>query len=295
MIKQMNAILLTGGTSFIGRNVLPSLQNCYYIAAPGHTELDVCSQKNVDEYLATNHFNILIHLAAGRRGEDETKRSLEILRSFFLFKRRADRFQKILYIGSGAEYDQAHNIKTVTEYDIGKNIPKAPYALAKYILNNAARKSVNIYNLRIFGCYGPFEDSSRFFHHAIDCCLKNKPITIRQDCYFNYLYVEDLAYIMRWFIENKPQYHDYNVASGKPVLLSEIAQIIAGKMGNLKGIEILKKGLNNDYTASNQRLLSEIKNLKFTSMEEGINKQIAWQSSVVSPKKACVDCNRHAH
>jgi GDP-L-fucose synthase len=273
------SILLTGGTSFIGRNILPLLQDYYSVTAPRHTELDVCDQKIIDKYLTVNNFDILIHLAAGHRNENEKKRALEILRSFFMLKKYSDGFQKILYIGSGAEYDQDYDIKTVAEDDIGKNIPKTPYALAKYILNDITRKSENIYNLRIFGCYGPFEASSRFVHHAITCCLKNEPITIRQDCYFEYLYVTDLVYIIRWFIENKPHYHDYNLVPGKPVLLSEIAQIVAQKMGNLKGIKILKEGLNNEYTANNQRLLSEIKNLKFTSMDEGIDRQIAWQKS----------------
>ena len=41
-------------------------------------------------------------------------------------------------------------------------------------------------------------------------------------------------------------------------------------------IVLLKDGLNNEYTASNDRLLSEFKK-EFISIEEGIEMQIEWE------------------
>ena len=85
----------------------------------------------------------------------------------------------------------------VSEEEFGRYVPEDDYGRAKFIMNEISTHSENIYNLRIFGCFGPNEYSDKFITHAIRCCIKNEPITIRQDCYFDYLYVDDYAkYLM---------------------------------------------------------------------------------------------------
>jgi nucleoside-diphosphate-sugar epimerase len=114
---------------------------------------------------------------------------------------------------------------------------------------------------------------------VIDSCLRNEEFVIHKDCRFDYLYIEDAARVVLWFIEHEPHHHDYNVVSGKPLLLSELARIVMQKMGNSNGIRIL--GQNTEYTASNARLLREIGDFKLTSISEGIDKQIAWQKEQI--------------
>jgi hypothetical protein len=48
-----------------------------------------------------------------------------------------------------------------------------------------------------------------------------------------------------------------------------------------KQIIIEKKGWNNEYTACNDRLLNEIGNFQFTSLHDGIVKQIKWQRGLL--------------
>jgi GDP-L-fucose synthase len=95
------------------------------------------------------------------------------------------------------------------------------------------------------------------------------------------LYVEDLAYIFEWFIENEPKYHDYNIATGQPISLENIAKIVAEQMNNSKNIQIAQQGWNKEYTADNSRLLNEMKDFNFTTITEGIAKQIKWQLTEV--------------
>jgi GDP-L-fucose synthase len=280
----MKRILVTGGTSFIGRNILPLLTRYYDITAPKRDELNFVDKQQVDSYLQGKTFDVLIHLAvpnpSGNPLDSFEHRFEHILRAFLCFENHAHEFKKILYFGSGAEYGKTHDIKMAQENDIGKIIPEDGYGFAKYILNDIVRKSSNIYNLRLFGCYGPTDARTKFIRDAIDSCLKNESIAIRQDCYFDYLYVEDLAEIIHWFIENDLRYHDYNVVTGKAVSLSYIAKIIAGKMGNKNPVKIAKEGLNKEYTASNNRLLAELGDFIFTSLGDGIDKQITWQKDM---------------
>ncbi|MBQ8435517.1 MAG: hypothetical protein IJX24_05865, partial [Oscillospiraceae bacterium] len=68
----------------------------------------------------------------------------------------------------------------------------------------------------------------------------------------------------------------YNVTS-EHVYLSEIAAIVKEKMNSEQPITILNDGLNFEYTGSNKRLLKEIGEYDFISLEEGIKKQIQSQ------------------
>lgn len=274
-------ILLTGGTGFIGGNILPILQKKYEVKSPRRNELNINDESSVDEYLSNNKFDILIHSAnitPGKNSADKMENMLEYtIKAFLNFQKHSDKFEKIFYFGSGAEYDKRKDIVLIKETDIGNSIPVDPYGLAKYVINQIARGSKNIYNLRIFGCYGPTDAKTKFIRDCIDCCLEHKPITIRQNCYFDYMYVEDLARIIDKMINSELKYHDYNICTGKRIDLLTIAKIIDKKMQNNQGIKIAQKGLNKEYTANNARLLSDIGTFNYTCIEDGIQKQIDWQ------------------
>lgn len=274
-------ILLTGGTGFIGGNILPILQKKYEVKFPRRNELNINDESSVDEYLSNNKFDILIHSAnitPGKNSVDKMENMLEYtIKAFLNFQKHSDKFEKIFYFGSGAEYDKRKDIVLIKETDIGNSIPVDPYGLAKYVINQIARGSKNIYNLRIFGCYGPTDAKTKFIRDCIDCCLEHKPITIRQNCYFDYMYVEDLARIIDKMINSELNYHDYNICTGKRIDLLTIAKIIDKKMQNNQGIKIGQEGLNKEYTANNARLLSDIGTFDYTCIEDGIQKQIDWQ------------------
>ena len=274
-------LLLTGGSGFIGRNVLPVLRDAFLVDAPPRSELNLLDETSVESYVRRGTYDVVVHLAnstPAKNPKDKPDRILaDSLRAYFNLRRNADAFGKMLYIGSGAEYDKRFPIVSVSESDIGLHVPIDDYGFAKYVMNENARLSANIYNLRIFGCYGPTDAKSKFIRDAIDCCLDGRAITIRQDCMFDYMYVVDLAEVIERFANVEPRFHDYNICSGKRVALSEIAAIVAKKMDNEYALDIATPGWNREYTASNARFLSEFPDFAFTSLEKGIEAQIEWQ------------------
>ncbi|MGN1078937.1 MAG: NAD-dependent epimerase/dehydratase family protein [Alphaproteobacteria bacterium] len=277
----MKKILLTGGTGFIGRNILPILQEKYDVFAPNRAELNVNDQKSIDMWLDKNDVDILVHCAIVNpaKTEDRNRNVLnDTLKSFLCFNRHA--FEKIVYIGSGAEYDKSSDIIDVSEEDIGKNIPTDEYGLAKYALNEIARSSENIINLRIFGCYGPAEPERRFIRHAIECCLKSEPVSIRQDCQFSYVYVKDLGQAVLRVLETTTKFRDYNICSDFSYKLSDLAEIVKKQMRNFLATNVLTPGLNKAYTGKNSRFKNEFPDFEFTPIEQGIAEQIVWQRSL---------------
>lgn len=276
----MKKVLLTGSTGFIGRNIKPLLETQYEVVFPTRSELDLRDSEAVAEYVRKGGFDVIVQSANPNpvknsvhdTSEKMFEDSMRIFMNFYNIRRECG---KLIYFGSGAEYGKNRDISMASEECINDYIPQDQYGLAKLYMNELARKSDNVYNFRIFGCYGPYDHESKFLTHVIRCCLRGENITIRQNCYFDYTLVFDLAKVISYFIDNEVKYHDYNVCSGVPVSLMEIAQKIKEQMGSRAEIVVLNQGLNKEYTADNSRLLKEMNNQNvFTSLDEGIKIQI---------------------
>lgn len=273
-------ILLTGGSGFIGKNIIRILGQKYNIVAPNRSELNIVDQNSVDEYLKNNKFDVVIHCAILNPSKNANDKAEDILdytmRGLFNLKKHERELKKIIYIGSGAEFDKSSDIVDVTESDIGTIIPKDSYGYAKYILNQIANTSENIYNLRIFGCYGQGEQERRLIRSVITNILENKNIQINQDCYFSYILVDDLVKLIDWFLINTPKYHDYNICNPQKYKLLEIVKIVRAELNSNADIVIAKSGLNKEYSGCCSRLLKEIPNFEFTPIEKGIKQEIDW-------------------
>ena len=273
----MNRVLVTGTTGFVGRNVCPYLKTKYETFSPNRSELNLLDATEVRNYIKENNIETVINLANPNPVKNELDKKENFfedsIRIFMNLYESRDLYQMMYTLGSGAEFDKSSDIVLAKEEDL-LTIPYDTYGLAKYTINRIIEKDEKQCNLRIFGCFGPTDHESKFITHAIRCCMNHEDITIRQDCYFDYIHVFDLRYIFSYFIENEPLYRAYNVCSSKRVLLSEIAEIVKKEMNSSSNIVILNEGLNNEYTGSNQRLLDEMKGYEFISLEEGIKMQI---------------------
>ena len=108
--------------------------------------------------------------------------------------------------------------------------------------------------------------------NAINQALRGQDIVINQNVVFDYLFVEDMQKIVEYFITNIPQHKIINITPTQSISLLEIADIVKDISGNNCKIEVKNSVMNNEYTGNNSVLLSEIKDLKFTSMQEGLLK-----------------------
>lgn len=274
-------VLLTGKTGFIGRNIEKDLGEICDLYTPDRKQLNLLDEQQVRDYLKKNNIQIVIHAANPNPVKNKLdKKELmfeDSMRIFMNFYNAMDCFEYMYILGSGAEYDKSKEIHMITENEIGRSIPYDGYGLAKYIMNELAQKSEKICNLRLFACYGPTDHSSKFITHAIRCCMANEDITIRQNCYFDYMYVADLVKILEYFIYHIPKWHSYNICTAKRYSLKEIAEIVKEQMKTNNKIVFQKKGWNNEYTGSNQRLLEEIGNYSFVNIYDGIAMQIEYE------------------
>lgn len=280
----MLKILITGGSGFIGRNVIDFLarkNEKYIVYAPSSKELDCLNEKQVTQYLEKHHFDYVLHFAVYAKRpdnqKDDTKKVEYNLRIFLNFAQNINLYGKMFYLGSGAEYDKRFPIVKVREETVGATIPVDTYGLMKYTIGQLIESSQNIYNFRLFGIFGKYEYYPLKFISNVCCkAIKNLPLSISQDVCFDYLWIEDFCRMLECFLQNEPKYHTYNLVSGKTVRLSEICQIVLKVSKKDLPVLICREGMGNEYTARCDRFLDEFPQFEYTPLEKSIEKLYDW-------------------
>ena len=268
-------LLITGSNGFIGRNLTEWFNEKYSIKSPDRRKLDLLDKNAVEKYLEKEQFDIIIHAANTNNTRNNTVSSYNVLdrnlRMFFNLERCNMYYGKMLYFGSGAEYDMQHYIPQMKEGYFGTNIPQDAYGFSKYIMSRVSEQNNNIYDLRLFGVYGKYEEwERRFISNAICRALKGKNITIQKNIYFDYLWIDDLCRIVEWFVKEEPVYKQYNVCRGSRIDLYTLAYMIREILNIDCEIIVGEQGWKPEYTGNNKRLLQEIGDFQFTGFKESI-------------------------
>ena len=276
----MMRILITGGSGFIGRNLAYQLAPVYDVSAPSPAELDLLKAQGVREYLSTHRFDVVVHAATTRSNRRLGARA-DLLdrncRMFFNMVRNQGRFGKMIHFGSGAEYDLVELPARVREDYFDTRVPADPYGFSKYICAKHIERSERLVDLRLFGVFGAYEDYTvRFISNACCRALNGLPIVVRQDVVFDYLYIKDLARITMWFIENEARHKAYNVCTGRPVALTELARIVAQVSRRNPSVSVMTKGTGHEYSGDNSRMLAEMGGYRFWDLEASIHDLYSW-------------------
>lgn len=270
----MKKILLTGSTGFIGKNLKEYLQQMdYELLTPTHEELDLLDSVAVSEYLLSQkNIDVVIHSAnINMMSAEEYDILNSSLRMFYNFEKNKASFGRMYYLSSAAEYDRRKLDVMVREESFGTYIPTDSYGFTKYIMHKEAEKDNNIYGLSLFGVYGKYEEwQRRFISSNIVRSLKGLPMTLSQNAMFDFLYVDDLCKIVEWFIGHEPKHKHYNVCTGQPVALLDLAEMINGVSGLGREIQIAKAGWQSEYSGDNSRLLAEMGQFHFADKKRSI-------------------------
>lgn len=273
-------ILIVGGNSFIGRNIYEQLCDKYDITCLTRQELDLLDCNKVRDYIKCNWFDVIIHTAtydaAPKHSLKDPQRVLENnLRMFFNVANLNNSFGKLLYFGSGAEFNRSYWTSNMTEEYLGKHIPEDQYGFSKYITSKYTENSDNLYNLRIFSVFGKYEDPLvRFISNAILSSINNETIVINGNHSYDFLYIDDLVKIVDWFINNKPKHHIYNICTNNPHNLVDIAQKIKKITGKNTRINVGKEK-KISYSGNNSLYLQEIP-FVFEDIDVSLEKLYNW-------------------
>ncbi|MEM0465167.1 MAG: NAD(P)-dependent oxidoreductase [Candidatus Pacearchaeota archaeon] len=269
-------ILITGGNGFIAKNLFEQLKDDYNLTVTTRNELDLTDSQKVFEYIEKNKFRIIIHTAnydaAPKHSKKDPEKVLENnLKMFFNIVRCNIFFDKMIYFGSGAEYSRNFWVPKMREDYFDKNVPTDQYGFSKYVMTKYTLNSEKIYNLRLFAVFGKYEDwKTRIIPSICKDILFNKPIEIEQNKFYDFLHVNDLVKIVKWFIENEPKYKVYNVCTGKINDFRTIAEKLLRYSGKKLDIIIKNPVLGTEYSGDNTLLLNELKDFRFSNFDRDI-------------------------
>lgn len=84
--------------------------------------------------------------------------------------------------------------------------------------------------------------------------------------------MDDVINIVKRILREDLQYHDFNITSGEVFYLSEIAEIISNISGKHNPVIFENEGLNLEYTGSNERIINQLRNFKFTEIADSLKK-----------------------
>lgn len=265
MANHRKTVLITGAgpTGVTGRAIREYLENDYIILAPSSKELDLTDDAIVRSYFDSHHIDFVVHCATYRSNISQTTHLVDEefesnLRMYFNLAAQSEKFQKMVYLGSGAEYNKTRPIVNISEDQFGESVPKDKYGFGKYIMNQHCRSSKNIYNLRMFGTLNKYE---RYTKNVVcNLCAKavmGVPLTLRQDVKFSWIDIKDIAKAIKYLFDHDVKRHDYNVALPQSYTLSAIAKMVCSLTSKKLQVIFGNAGFNAEYTCSTGRFDNE--------------------------------------
>jgi nucleoside-diphosphate-sugar epimerase len=223
-------ILITGANGFIGSNIIKMISDPNIIFFKGTRKtIDLFSIDNLYKYIINNKIDGIIHCAI-EGGNRLTEDNIDILyKNIIIYEnllKFREKFKFIINIASGAEFDRRQSITNISEKELFKSVPIDYYGLSKNIISKL-NLLYNGINLRIFGCFYHNELNSRFIKTNILNYINNSPIIIHQNKYMDFIYMEDVATIILYIINNFCEKSmDINMSYEIKYKLSDIANYI---------------------------------------------------------------------
>lgn len=289
-------VLVTGGTGFIGRNVVDELIKRGYEVhslvyppfAPEKDglvqyEMNLLDKEVLEEFFKNHSFENLIHLAwyVGPKCHvhdlnlDWTIATLNLLKFF-----KESGGKKFLGAGTISEYEYKYGylVEDQTPTD-----PQTLYGNSKNAIFNIAKVYCKQNNIdfkwpRIFNLYGSAEKPQRLMPSVINSCLKGEDVKV-SDClkFQDYLHVEDTARGIVDVFESDIQ-GAVNICSGKPVQLRTIVEKIA-ELTDFKGNILwgaIPAAFGDDLVAGSNEKLKSIGWKPKYDLETGLIQTINW-------------------
>jgi len=230
-------ILITGGSGFLGKNLINNFNSKFKILYPNSKELNLTEKTQLDNFFSNNQFDWIINCAVkgGRRTKPETSE---------------DFYNNIVSLDNLLNY--VNNKSRLITFSSGAEIYKQNtfYGLSKKICTNMIRGKNNIKNLRIYNLFGPFGMKDSFVYSTIEKCLRNEEIVIWEDHLFDIYSIENLTSIIDMLIiENNSRYEEIDCVHKDKYKLSDIAKMIKSFCGSKSKI-ITQKQKEINYTGN---------------------------------------------
>tara|TARA_B100000989_G_C19527996_1_gene467973 strand:- start:1312 stop:2178 length:867 start_codon:yes stop_codon:yes gene_type:complete len=276
----MKKIVVLGAKGFLGKNLCHFFHNQekYQVSPLSRIDVDFTDIEALTKKIKDISPNYIIHSAVSLDNFENN------IRMFYALEKVAGLVEKIILIGSGAEYISARYKPLMKEnyFSNGPVYPVDIYTLSKYTISKllSISNAKNIFNLRVFGIYGPYEDfQRRLISNNLVRNLNNLPLQYNRNVAFDYLYIDDFLTALDRFISlEKPIHNTYNLCVGKAYKFKKIMETIAEVVGIDLSDIILNDPTPSNYEYSGDPTLieNEIGKIEQTKLVDAITSLYSW-------------------
>ena len=182
-------ILVTGSNGYIGSSIKKFFNPTYNITYINRAVLDLQDSVATNNFFIDKSFDVVIHTAVsgGNRLAKEDGNTLDSnLLMYYNLLNNSQHFNKFIHFGSGAEFFK----------------PPTMYGLSKQVIFNSILEKDNFYNIRIYGVFNEDELDRRFIKTCIVNNKTKRNITITKDKLMDFIYMEDLLNLIKYYIAN---------------------------------------------------------------------------------------------
>lgn len=243
-------ILITGGNGYIAKSLSKKLDNVTLIT---RKDFDLTNRNATNIWFQGKHFDVVIHTAisgGSRLKKDNSDVFYQNIQMFYNLLENKYNFSKFIHFGSGAEL----------------NMVDSPYGLSKNVINRIANQEPNFYNIRVYGVFDENELDTRFIKSNIKRYINKQPIEIHQNKLMDFIYMEDLISLVKYYINNSIVPKVGEGCYRKKYSLLDIANIINDLSDYKVPINIQNKDLSLSYIG---RMIPSV---NFIGLEEGVKK-----------------------
>jgi dTDP-glucose 4,6-dehydratase len=301
LTKKEKKLLVTGGSGFIGSNLVRELEkrghevwvcDLLHCERENFVRCDVGKYRQIERMLEEHNFDFVYHAAAeyGRwNGEDyyENLWLTNAVGTKNLLRMQEKQKFRIIFFGSAEVYGDYDGIMSE---DVMEKIPikqMNDYAISKWvnemqILNSAAMFQTESVRVRLFNVYGVGEHYTpyrgwipKFIYKA----MKNQPYTVYLGHKRTLEYVEDLCRTLANIMDNFKPGEIYNLGGDTQYEIKYVSNLILKNLGkddsqvSYKQAEPFTTKIKTPDSSKAKRDLG----FKLTiSAEEGIRRTVAW-------------------
>lgn len=259
-------IAVLGANGFIGNHLTNFLSKKYEVIPVTRQDLNLFSFYEVTQFLLTHKFDYIINSAVTHNQDTlllDTRNNLSIFMNFY---NNSEKFGKFIHLGSGAEFDRTLDITNAKEIDIFNRNPNDSYGFSHNLMSRLCYEKDNFLTVRIFGCFGSQEKSTRLIPRLL---ASYKKFHIQNDRYFDYISIQDLCIILQFIIDKNILIKDINCVYNNKIKLSEFLQKFI-KIHNIS-INIVTETKSNFNYTGNGNLITNL-NIELEGLDEGIKK-----------------------
>ena len=250
-------ILITGANGFLGKYLESFFKDKYDVYALSREHLNVCNDLQVTNTLEMIRPNVVIHCAAQGRYTPMSADPYILQNNLLGFTNLVENkplYDKLINIGSGAEFGLNRPLDKIKEYEVMSSFPKESYGLSKNLITRMIYEMEGFCNIRLFGCFDASENDDRVLKILMNNLMNDKPFVLKTDRLFDMVWAYDVGVMIDNVIKNNSTYDkDINCVYKHKMLLSDIFQSFIRIHGLNKNLLKVEGEYSHNYTGSFKR------------------------------------------